>query len=141
MIGTLIAKKALAGAFDALNRRDLQAFMAPWREDASFIFPGEIYASGTYAGKSAVEGWFRQFFEQFPSIRFDLKAVCVSNIFDLTGNNVGAVRWDVTLTNREGRSGTNSGVSVVTINGGKIVHLQDFIFDLGENFKKNWSAS
>jgi ketosteroid isomerase-like protein len=140
MIGTIIAKKALAGAFDALNRHDLQAFMEPWREDARFIFPGEIYASGTCAGKSAIEGWFKQFFEQFPSIRFDLKAVCVSNIFDLSGNNVGAVHWDVTLTNRDGRVGTNSGVSVVTIKGGKIAQLQDFLFDLGENFRMNFSA-
>ena len=32
MIGTLVARKALAGAFDALNRHDLGMFMSARRE-------------------------------------------------------------------------------------------------------------
>ena len=62
------------------------------------------------------------------------------NIFDLVGTNVVAVHWDIHLTNREGREGRNSGVTVVTIERGKVVHAQDYIFDLGDNFRRNWSA-
>jgi ketosteroid isomerase-like protein len=140
MIGTIIARGALARAFDALNRHDLPTFMSAWREDGTFVYPGEIYASGTFAGKAAVESWFRQFLAQFPAIRFDLEDVCMRNIFDLIGTNVGAAHWNVTLTNREGRVGRNSGVTVLRIKGGKVVLAQDFIFDLGDNFRKNWSA-
>jgi ketosteroid isomerase-like protein len=141
MIGAIVAKKALADAFEALNRHDLSRFMSAWRNDGVFIYPGEIPDSGTFRGKDAVEGWFKRFFDQFPNIRFDVKDICVRNIFDLAGSNVVAVHWDLQLTNRQGRVGQNSGVTVVTIKGGKVVFVKDFIFDLGENFKLNWGAA
>jgi ketosteroid isomerase-like protein len=141
MIGALIARKALRGAFDALNRRDLQTFLSAWRDDGVFVYPGEIAESGTFRGKSAVEGWFRGFFEQFPKIRFEVRDVCLRNIFDLVGTNVAAVHWDIELTNREGWAGRNSGVTIVTIERGKVVLAKDFIFDLGEVFRRNWSAT
>src|SRR5512141_1725054 len=140
MIGALIARKSVAGAFDALNRHDLAKFMSAWRDDGVFVYPGEIPESGTFRGKSAVEGWFRHFFEQFPEIGFDVHDLCVRNIFDVAGTNVVAVRWDIRLTNREGRVGQNSGVTVVSIKRGKVFLVKDFIFDLGENFRRNWSA-
>lgn len=140
MIGAIVAKKALANAFDAMNRHDLPEFMSAWREDGVFIYPGDIPESGTFQGKSAVEGWFRRFFEQYPRIQFDVQNICVANIFDLFGNNVAAVHWNLQLTNQEGREGENSGVTVVSIKGGKVLLVKDFIFDLGENFRRNWSA-
>ena len=141
MIGALVARKAIAGSFGALNRHDLDGFMSAWRDDGVFIYPGEIHASGTFSGKTAVEGWFRKFFDQFPKIQFDVQDICVRNIFALSGNNVVAVHWNLQLTNREGRVGQNSGVTVITIKGGKVTRVKDFIFDLGDNFKHNWSAS
>ena len=140
MIGALVAKKAIADAFKAMNRHDLPTFMSAWRDDGVFIYPGEIHASGTFKGKSAVEGWFRNFFDQFPKIQFDVQDICVRNIFAFTGTNVIAVHWNIQLTNREGRVGQNSGVSLISIKSGKVVHTKDFIFDLGDNFKLNWSA-
>jgi len=140
MIGALVARKALSGAFDALNHHDLAKFMSAWREDGVFIYPGEIPESGTFQGKRAVEGWFRRFFEQFPKIRFDIQDLCVRNIFDLSGTNAVAVHWNLQLTNRDGRVGQNSGVTVVNIKRGKVFLVKDFIFDLGENFRRNWSA-
>jgi ketosteroid isomerase-like protein len=140
MIGALIARKAIAGSFEALNRHDLTKFMSSWRDDGVFVYPGEISASGTFRGKSAVEGWFRNFFDQFPSIKFDVKDICVRDIFAVGGTNVVVVHWDIQLTNRGGRAGQNSGVTVISINGGKVVMVKDYIFDLGENFKLNWGA-
>lgn len=141
MIGALVAKKALAGAFDALNRHDLPKFMSSWREDGIFVYPGDIPESGSFRGKTAVEGWFQRFFEQFPGISFDIQDLCVRNIFDLAGTNVVAVHWNIELRNREGRVGQNSGVTVVSIKRGKVFHVKDFIFDLGDNFRRNWSAA
>lgn len=140
MIGALVAKKALAGAFDALNRHDLQQFMAAWRDDGVFVYPGDIPESGTFAGKAAVEGWFRRFFEQFPTIQFDISDICVKNICDLTGTNTVAVHWNLRLANRSGRDGENSGVTVITIERGKVIRVKDYIFDLGDNFRRNWGA-
>ncbi len=141
MIGALIARTALAGAFDALNRHDLSKFMSAWRDDGVFVYPGEIPASGRFEGKTAVEDWFRRFFAQFPSIHFEVQDICVRNLFDLVGNNVVAVHWNIQLINREGRVGQNSGVTVVSIKRGKVFLVKDFIFDLGDNFRRNWSAA
>lgn len=141
MIGALIARKAIADSFQAMNRHDLPTFMSAWRDDGVFIYPGEIWASGTFEGKAAVEGWFRKFFDQFPKIQFDIQDICVKNIFAMSGSNVVTVHWNISLTNREGRVGQNSGVTVISIKGGKVSHIKDFIFDLGMNFKLNWSAA
>ena len=51
------------------------------------------------------------------------------------------VHWNIQLTNREGRVGQNSGVTVVSIARGKVFFVKDFIFDLGDNFRRNWSAA
>lgn len=141
MIGAIIAKKAMVKAFQAMDNHDLKTFMSAWQDDAVFIYPGEIYASGSFEGKAAIEGWFRKFFEQFPKIHFDIQDICVKNIFAMSGNNVVAVHWNIHLTNREGRVGENSGVTILNIEGGKVARAKDFIFDLGINFKLNWSAA
>jgi len=115
MIGALIAKRKVRSAFDSLNRRDLLKFLANWREDATFIFPGNISVSGKIEGKRAIVEWFQKYMEQFPQVNFILKSVSVQNIFALGGTNVVAVEWDINLTNREGRDFQNSGVTIVNI--------------------------
>lgn len=140
MIGTILARRALADAFAALNHRDLPKFMASWRDDGAFIYPGDIPESGTFQGRAAVEGWFRRFLEQFPTIEFDVRDICLRNQFDLLGTNTAAVQWDIRLVNRDGREGHNSGVTVIRLEGGKVVHVKDYIFDLGDNFRRNWGA-
>ena len=139
MIGTLLAKWKIASAFKALNQHDLAKFMSGWRDDGVFIYPGDIPESGTFEGKAAVEAWFRRFLDQYPVLDFQVQAVCVRNIFDLVGNNVIAAYWTRRMTNREGREARDSGVSVITARFGKVVKVQDFFFDLGENFRRNWS--
>ena len=141
MIGALIAKRKVAAAFDALNRRDLGRFMSDWRDDAVFIYPGDIAESGTYEGKASVEAWFRRFLEQFPVLRFEVQAVCVRNICDLVGSNVIAAYWTRRMTNRAGREREDSGVTVITGRLGKVVKVQDFFFDLGDDSRTMWSAA
>jgi ketosteroid isomerase-like protein len=141
MIGALVAKRAVAGAFDALNRHDLERFMSAWRDDGTFVYPGDIPESGTFQGKESVRRWFQRFLDQFPTIQFDIRDLCVRNIFDVLGTNVMAVHWDLRLVNREGRQGENSGVTVVSIERGKVFLVKDFIFDLGADFRRSWSAT
>ena len=46
MIGALIARKSLAGAFDALNRHDLRKFMSSWRNDGVSVYPVKSQQAG-----------------------------------------------------------------------------------------------
>lgn len=137
MIGAIIAKRKVRSAMDALNRRDLSGFLADWREDATFIYPGTLSVSGRVEGKKAIEQWFQKFLEQFPKVNFIPKNVSVQNIFALGGTNVVAVEWDVALTNREGKDFQNSGVSIVNIKKGKAILVRDYIFD-HEVLKRAW---
>ncbi len=140
MIGALIAKKETGKAFRCMNNHDLPGLMSYFRDDCTFIYPGEIWASGTFTGKEAVKDWFTKFFEQYPKIRFDIKQISAYKSFALTGTNVITVHWELYLTNKAGREGQNWGVNVITLVKGKIVHEKTFVFDLGENYKLNWSA-
>ena len=48
MIGALVARRAVADGFEALSHQDLPKFMSAWWDDAVFIFPGDVPASGTF---------------------------------------------------------------------------------------------
>jgi ketosteroid isomerase-like protein len=128
MIGAIIARMAVDKAFRALSNHDLEGFMSNWRDDGDLTYPGEMWASGTFKGKAAVTEWCRRFFEQYP------------NIFAMTGTNVMTAHWNIYLTNRTGRVGQNSGVSVISLKRGKVIEVKDFVFDLSENFRLNWGA-
>lgn len=141
MIGALIAKRNIAAAFDALNRHDLEAFLKDWRDDAIFIYPGDIAVSGTHSGKDAIRTWFQNMIDQYPTIAFTLKHIAVNNLFDLIGNNVIIVEWDIKVTNKDGYSAENSGITVVTTQSGKGVHVKDYIFNTGEVWRKAWGAA
>jgi ketosteroid isomerase-like protein len=141
MIGAILAKRGVAGGYDAMNRRDLPLMMADWHENAVFTYPGDVPASGTYEGRSAIEAWFRRYFEQFPEVRFEVHDICVRDIFDIVGNNVIIGHWTVQVKNREGQTGTWSGVSVFTLRRGKVVALKDIIFDVGDGFRRVWGAA
>jgi uncharacterized protein (TIGR02246 family) len=137
MIGAMIATKATRTAFEALNNRDFEAFLASWVDDATFIYPGNLSVSGEFQGKPAIEAWFRRFLEQYPQVRFMLRSVAVQNIFDLTGTNVVMAEWDFDATNREGTSIKNSGVTVIDVRRGRGVRVKDYIFD-HDALKKGW---
>jgi len=139
MIGAIIARNSVAKAFDAMNRKDLTTFMKSWWEDGEFICPGDIPECGTFTGREAVEKWFRNFFDQYPRLHFNVADINVKNIFAMSGNNVVTVHWDIELKNRNGKVGRNSGVTVITIKGGRALHVKDYIFDLGEEFRVSWS--
>ena len=73
MIGALIAKSKVTSSYDLLNNRDIKTFLATWRDDATWIYPGDISASGEYKGIHAIEEWFQKFLDQFPTINFTPK--------------------------------------------------------------------
>ncbi len=141
MIGAIIAKQKISSAFDALNRRDFSAFLAAWRDDCTFIYPGDLPVSGKMEGKAAIEKWFRNFLDQFPKIKFTVKSVCVDNIFDMLGTNTVAAHWDIDYTNEDGKEIENSGVSIIKIKFGKAELVTDYYFDTGDKFRTAWGVT
>jgi ketosteroid isomerase-like protein len=141
MIGAIIAKKKVSSGFDALNRRDFSTFLSGWRDDCTFIFPGDIAVSGKMEGKKSIENWYQNYLEQFPKIKFTVKNVCVENIFDFVGTNVVTAQWDVDFTNRDGVEIQNSGVTVIHIKFGKATLVVDYYFDTGDKFKTAWGVA
>ena len=141
MIGALIAKYKINHAFDALNRRDFEAFLSDWRDDCTFVYPGNLSVSGKFEGKDAIAKWFKSFLEQFPKIEFTVKNLCVDKVFDLVGTNTVAAHWDIDYTNKDGKKIQNSGVTVIKIKFGKALFVKDYIFDTNEKFKTAWSIT
>ena len=137
MIGAIIVKSKVRSAFASLNRRDLPGFLSGWAEDATFIYPGNISVSGKMEGKKTIEGWFRKYLEQFPTLKFTLRSVSVQNIFAFGGTNEVTVDWDLNLTNREGKDFQNSGATTINVKKGRVVLVRDYIFDT-EVLKKAW---
>ena len=132
MLGAFIAKKKVREAFSSFNDRDIPKFLESWADDAMFIYPGDVSASGTVKGKTAIEAWFTHLMDVGPSVHFTLKSITLENIFDVVGTNVMCAEWENLVTNRAGTKMVVHGVSVIKIKRGKITQVRDYIFDTGK---------
>ena len=138
MIGALLIKRMVPAAFEATNRHDIEAVLENYSEDIILVYPGDVSVSGTYHGKDEVRAFLLRWFEQFPSVCFTVKSVAVRNLFDMIGNNVIAIEWEVDVVNRDGLEFHNSGVTIATVRMGKAVHSQDYFSDTGEKLRAVW---
>ena len=139
MIGAIIARQAVKTGFDALNERNLDKFMKAWADNCIWIYPGKVKAGGRFVGKDEVRKWFEKFQDQFPKMKFTINHLGIGNIFDLVGNNVISAQWDLEIVNKDGMSFSNSGVTLLTIKGAKVVQGQDFLtISDGDEYKKLW---
>jgi ketosteroid isomerase-like protein len=138
MLGTVIAKAKVTASYAHLNNRDTKSFLAAWHEDATWLYPGTVSASGEFRGKAAIEEWFAKFLDQFPQLKVTPRSVCLESVFDLVGSNVVAVYWDEESTNKDGVHSRFSGVTLITLRFGKATRAQDFIFATDEELRKAW---
>lgn len=67
MIGAWLAIRGVRRTYEHLNRRDLESFLAAWKPDAVFEFPGDISASGRFMGTAEIYTWFERFLSTFPA--------------------------------------------------------------------------
>lgn len=141
MLGALVARWSVRRTYDALNARDLDRFLAAWAEEATFTFPGDVSASGTVTGKREVRAWFEDFLARFPHLRLDVREVCVARPWALGATNELAARWEIELTNREGVSNTNSGITLIRVRQGKVVSARDFLAETGDDFRRVWGET
>jgi ketosteroid isomerase-like protein len=139
MIGALIAKSKVTSSYDLLNNRDINSFLANWHDEATWVYPGNISAGGEFKGKTAIEGWFKKFLDQFTIINITPKNVCVKNVLDFVGTNVVTVEWDEENTNKDGNKVQFNGVTVITLKFGKATYAKEYIFATDEELKKAWS--
>ena len=141
MIGALIAQRRATRSLEALNRHDLTRYLQGWADDGVFVYPGTIPGiSGSHVGKAAVRAFFQRLFEQFPMLQFTIRHVMVEKILGLGMNNVLAIHWDVVTENRQGRKGKTHGVSIVSLRRGKVIRVEDYLFDPGEQLAAAWGA-
>jgi hypothetical protein len=83
-----------------------------------------------------IEDWFHRYFEQFPEVKFEVLDICVWNIFDLVGSNVIIGHWNVQVTSQQRQTGGWSGVSIFTLQRGKVVALKEIILDMSDEFRR-----
>lgn len=140
MIGAVLAKRFIKNAFHNLSNRDIEKFLSAWSEDAVFHYPGTANASGTFSGKPKIKAWFARMLEQYPEIEFNVKHVCVENLFDVSGTNFVIADWDIRVRRRDGKEFENTGVTTVTLKARKAIEAWDFIFDL-EKVEEAWSLA
>jgi uncharacterized protein len=138
MIGALVAQRRVRSTYDALKARDLDGFLASWSDDATFTFPGDVAASGTWSGKAQIRAWFEDFLDRFPELRFDIRRVCVARPLALGASNDLAAHWEIELTNREGVSNRNCGITLIEVRAGRVVAARDFIASTGDDFRRVW---
>lgn len=136
MLGALIAKSAVRKGFAAVARRDLDAIVSVFAEDAVVIYP----TRGSIKGKDAIREFYRHFFQTFPKTGVAVYHVGVENIFDLFGTNVIFTRFEVSTTNRNGVTFQQEGMQLINIERGKLTLLHYFFFDT-ENLRRAWRES
>jgi len=137
MIGAAIAKTLSRKAFDCLNKKDVEGFLAHWHDDAVFHYPGQLSVSGDIKGKDAIRTWFKNLFEHFPTISFKVNGIYVRDIFAMSPSNAVAVEFDVKATLADGSDYINNYVVLLRIKGGKTVDVREFTFDY-ETFRRGW---
>jgi len=141
MIGAIMAKRKARDAFERLNRRDIEGFLADWADDAQLLHPGDTPGiGGEMEGKEAIREWFQKFMDHFPGIAFSLTGVCVQNLFALGGTNVVIAEWDIVLNGHQGQEWRNKGVTVMNLKKGRVTVARNYIFDI-ETHGKAWGQA
>lgn len=140
MIGAIIAKMQIRKAFEDLNTGNIDSFLSAWTPEAVFHYPGNANASGIFSGKTTIKAWFTRMMEQYPEIDFNVKKVCVQNIFDFVGTNYVIAEWDISVKRTDGKVFKNTGITAVNLRFGKATEVRDFIFDL-DTVKEAWSLA
>ena len=107
---------------EALNRRDVEAFMALITDDCVFENTSPPPDGQRYEGRSAIRAFLEDFFRATPSIDFQTEDLFAS------GNRC-VVRWVFHWINSAGEHGHMRGVDVFHIRNGKMA--EDFAYVKG----------
>jgi len=137
MIGAIIGKKMIHSQYSRLNRGEIDAFLFGFADNATFIYPSNVSVGGEIKGKKAIDEWFHRLMEHYTKINITLKNIFVTNVLALGATNIFAVEWDEIATNRGGEDFKFSGVTVIDIERGKAMRIQEYVFE-PDILKKAW---
>ena len=136
MIGALVAKSKVRGGFAAIERRDLDGFVAIFADDAVVNYP----TKGDIKGKAAIREFFGHFMETFPKFKGVVRDVGVQNLFDMVGTNVVFTHFEIWTTNRKGVTFHQEGMQLIRITRGKLTLLHYVFFNM-ESLHHAWKES
>jgi uncharacterized protein (TIGR02246 family) len=111
-------EKLLSGFFDAMNRRDLEKMGTLFAEKTVFYFP----KTKPLLGKERILKFFKILFRQFPELNFDIRRIIVQE-------NQAAIHWTNKGQNRKGEPYENEGVTLLEMDGSKVLFISDFFKD------------
>ena len=128
MIGAIVGRIMATRSADAISRGDLAAYLSRWSGDVTFVCQGEISMAGTFTGKDEVKRWHERMLEQFPERRVTITNFYTRNFFGLLSNDF-AAEWEWSGTNKDGRRGRNTGVTILRMRKGKATFVQQYVFE------------
>jgi ketosteroid isomerase-like protein len=106
--------------FEAMNSRDLETLADILHPDAVFLFPG----TNPLEGPEAIGRFLKILFRRFPRLCFTTGRLVLDEDADRA-----AAEWTVEGEDRRGGAYRNAGVTVIELNGGKIVYMSDTFKD------------
>jgi len=129
MLGAILVKRAARQAFGVINSRDADKSVAGLSDNAVMDYPGTSALSGVYQGKDTIHQRMVKWFEMKDHVDFELRHVAVENIGSLSASNNVIIEWTQSTTSESGEPMTMDGVTRLTVKGGKVVELRDYLYD------------
>ena len=114
--------------FEAASRKDLAAVMKGWADDGVLEFPGRSTLSGRYEGRTAIEGFFRRWFERMSTIRLTVRRVGFSDL-SLSYGGTMFVEFDTDQMTNEGQALHTEVLGVYRLRRGRLTYYREYLFD------------
>ena len=130
MLGAVLAKRLVPGAFAAIERRDIEALLAGIADDAVWEYPGHSALSGRFEGKEAIRKQWERWFEGVGHVAFTLDHVAVESIFALGPSNTVMVEWRAEVEDAHGTQYDAAGVTVIEVHKGKTTRITEYFYDV-----------
>jgi uncharacterized protein (TIGR02246 family) len=111
-------KQTATNFFDAMNTRDASSVASMLAEDAVFHFPG----TAPMVGVERIQKFLKVLFFKFPRLEFSVGRV-------VADESAAAVEWTNRGERRDGAPYANAGVTVLALEGDRIVYLSDTFKD------------
>ena len=110
--------------YDSINRRDTQAVLACWAEDAVLYIPGEGDENVICRGTNALDEHYQELLDAFPELKLTLVNIGVDA--KAGGKFVALAEWELSGTTGEGKVVNAMGISVIDYKDDLIVEVRDY---------------
>jgi ketosteroid isomerase-like protein len=116
-----VVRKNVERVFEALNRGDYETVLKGISPAITHKFSGSHALGGTRHSIEAMRQWFQRLYRLVPEMHFTIESVTVSGF---PWNMTIAVAWTEVATPADGSHYDNSGVNLIQMRWGRVVHLQ-----------------